>query len=433
MNTIIKGPARLATTVALVLCLGAASTDLQAFGGSPVDEDPASAYSLEGKSASEVEADVAQVYSEIALAAYGDALMLARELHSRILEFIARPSAETLAVARQAWLDARPPYQQTEVYRFGNEIVDEWEGKVNAWPIDEGFIDYVDVSYGKHSEGNPLSTANIVSSERISIDGRQVDISALDTELLAGLLQEAGGIETNIATGYHAVEFLLWGQDLNPADARMSSGQRPASDYAKGKACGDGHCQRRALLLRTVSELIMEDLAEMVRAWSPSGQARQDLASKGVYEVALTGIVELAAAELAGERMRVGLELHDQEEEHDCFSDNTHNSHFYNLVGIENVYYGRYLRHDGRTVQGASLAAVVASLDSELDARLRTRLKEAREAVGALVASYERKGEPYDWLLDAGNPEGNAMIQASIDSLLKLAEAGESVMALLVR
>ena len=86
-------------------------------------------------------------YADLALAAYSDALSEARELRGQIDALLAQPNAETLAAARQAWRDARVPCMQTEVFRFGNAVVDEWEGQVNAWPLDEGLIDYVDEDY----------------------------------------------------------------------------------------------------------------------------------------------------------------------------------------------------------------------------------------------------------------------------------------------
>ena len=93
-------------------------------------------------------------YADIAHATYEDSLITARKLQSAIDAFLKSPSAATLDAAKEAWLNARVPYQKTEVFRFGNVIVDEWEGKVNAWPLDEGLIDYVSTDYGTESYEN---------------------------------------------------------------------------------------------------------------------------------------------------------------------------------------------------------------------------------------------------------------------------------------
>ena len=156
---------------------------------------------------------VLKTYADIALAGYEDALTTAKALDAATDGLIANASEATLAAAREAWKAARPSYQQTEAFRFGNAIVDEWEGKVNAWPLDEGLIDYVAASYGTESDENGLYTANVIANPKITIDGAEVDATEITPGFLQDTLQEAGGIESNVATGYHAIEFLLWGQD----------------------------------------------------------------------------------------------------------------------------------------------------------------------------------------------------------------------------
>ncbi len=84
---------------------------------------------------------VLDIYADIAHAMYEDSLITAETLKSTVDALVAKPTHANLVRARAAWLAARVPYQQTEGYRFGNAIVDDWEGKVNAWPLDEGLID----------------------------------------------------------------------------------------------------------------------------------------------------------------------------------------------------------------------------------------------------------------------------------------------------
>ncbi|MEP2181721.1 imelysin family protein, partial [Roseibium sp.] len=159
-------------------------------------------------------ADVLSTYGDVAEATFTDSLVTAKELKTAIDALIANPSDETLAAARTAWIAARNPYQQTEAYRFGNAIVDDWEGKVNAWPLDEGLIDYVDASYGEESEENAFYAANVIANASLKVGGETIDATAITPVFLAEQLQEAGEVESNVATGYHAIEFLLWGQDL---------------------------------------------------------------------------------------------------------------------------------------------------------------------------------------------------------------------------
>ena len=110
--------------------------------------------------------------------------------------------------------------------------------------------------------------------------------------------------------------------------------------------------------------------------------------------------------------------LHDPEEEHDCFSDNTHNSHYYDALGIANVYLGRYQRVDGSTVEGPSLADLVAGDGPGARREMRAKLDATLAAMQAIKDKADSGEMAYDQMIGEGNPEGNAMVQAAIDALL---------------
>jgi putative iron-regulated protein len=374
---------------------------------------------------------VIDTYADIAQAIYEDALAGAKALQKAVDAFLAKPGEASLKAARQAWLAARDPYQTSEVYRFGNAIVDDWEGKVNAWPLDEGLIDYVDESYGKESDENPLFTANVIANPKIVHGGETVDATKITKALLSEALHEIGKVEANVATGYHAVEFLLWGQDLNGTGP--GAGNRPWTDYAKGKACTHGNCDRRGAYLEVATDLLVDDLAWMAAQWGPKGEARKGLAEgeedAGLSAI-LTGMGSLSYGELAGERMKLGLLLHDPEEEHDCFSDNTHNSHYRNVVGIRGVYLGEYVRSNGKTVKGPSVSQLVAKADAALDRELRAKLDKTVAALAALKKRAETV-EAYDQMIGENNAAGNAVVQAAIDALTDQTKSIERAVAAL--
>src|SRR5690606_33478025 len=212
----------------------------------------------------------------------------------------------------------------------------------------------------QHEMGNEGATANLIANQSLTIGGETLDVSELTPQLLADL-NEVGGSEANVATGYHAIEFLLWGQDLNGFEA--VAGQRPVTDYAQGEDCTNGNCDRRASYLDAATDLLVSDLQWMVDQWSADEQGNyraellalpaQEVFQKMLFgmgslslgelagermKVMLFGMGSLSLGELAGERMKVALEANSYEDEHDCFSDNTHNSHYYNGKGIQNVY-----------------------------------------------------------------------------------------------
>ena len=360
--------------------------------------------------------DVLVNYSNIAEATYGDSLTTARALKAAIDTLLKNPTADTLAAARKAWIAARVPYMQTEAFRFGNPVVDGWEGRVNSWPLDEGLIDYVSEAYGGDNPENEFYAADVIANPHLKIGGQTVDASKITPALIRDTLHEAGGVEANVASGYHAIEFLLWGQDLHGTEA--GAGERPATDYDL-KACTNGNCDRRAAYLTAVTDLLIEDLAWMTAQWGAKGEARGFIMKdeKAGLTAAFTGLGSLSYGELAGERMKLGLIIHDPEEEHDCFSDNTHNSHRGDVIGIRNVYLGRYTRTDGSTVSGPSVSDLVRDKSPDIDTRVRAALDFTVGKMDAMVARAETV-EAYDQMIGPNNPDGNAVVQAGIDALV---------------
>jgi len=362
---------------------------------------------------------VVKHYAEMVYAVYSDSLSTAKALQTAVDAFLAKPNDETLKAAKEAWFASRVPYLQTEAFRFGNTIIDDWEGQVNAWPLDEGLIDYVDKSY-EHALGNPAAGANIIANTEIQVGEEKVDVKDITPEKLASL-NELGGSEANVATGYHAIEFLLWGQDLNGTGP--GAGNRPASDYLEGQGATGGHNDRRRAYLKAVTDLLVKDLEEMVGNWAPNvaDNYRATLEAEPVNDglrKMLFGMGSLSLGELAGERMKVSLEANSPEDEQDCFSDNTHYSHFYDAKGIRNVYLGEYTRPDGTKVAGPSLSSLVAKADPAADATLKADL-EATEAKIQVIVDHALKGEHYDQLIAADNAAGNQIVRDAIAALVK--------------
>ncbi|WP_414461697.1 imelysin family protein [Hyphomicrobium sp. DY-1] len=373
--------------------------------------------------------DIMKNYGDMAEAMYGDALAKAKDLDKSIDAFLAAPNAETLAAARTAWKASRVPYMQTEGFRFGNSIVDDWEGEVNSWPLDEGLIDYVDeASYGDTKEENPLYTANVIANKKIRLGPKMLDASTIDKNVIKKL-NSALDVESNVGTGYHAIEFLLWGQDLHGTGP--GAGERPASDYDL-KNCTHGNCDRRRDYLKAASGLLVDDLAEMVDDWKTDGKARKALAEQNdnaQLSTILTGLGSLSYGELAGERMKLGVLLHDPEEEHDCFSDNTHNSHYYDQVGMMEIWSGKY---DGVTpVGGPSIAELARDKAPDAAKRVDDAMAVTLEKIKAIKIKADSGEMAYDQMLAAGNEAGNKMILDAVDALVAQARAIEAVVAAL--
>ncbi|MDM9595680.1 MULTISPECIES: imelysin family protein [Pseudomonas] len=417
----IRMPLASASLLAIAIALAGCGESKDDKAAAPQAQAPAAASATAAPGAVDEAAGKAVVkhYAEMVHAVYSDSLSTAKTLQTAIDAFLAKPNDQTLMAAKQAWAAARVPYLQSEVFRFGNTIIDDWEGQVNAWPLDEGLIDYVDKSY-EHALGNPAASANIIANTEVQVGEEKVDVKDITPEKLASL-NELGGSEANVATGYHAIEFLLWGQDLNGTGP--GAGNRPASDYLEGQGATGGHNERRRAYLKAVTQLLVQDLEEMVANWAPnvSDNYRAKLEAEPVADglrKMLFGMGSLSLGELAGERMKVSLEANSPEDEQDCFSDNTHYSHFYDAKGIRNVYLGEYTRADGSKLSGPSLSELVAKVDPATDATLKADL-EATEAKIQVMVDHALKGEHYDQLIAADNAAGNQIVRDAIASLVK--------------
>ena len=334
-------------------------------------------------------ASVAGHYATLVHANYQDVLTTAVTMQDAIKAFTAAPSADTQAAARKAWLMAREYYGQTEAFRFYGGPIDNDdgpEGRINAWPMDESYVDSV----------NGKKTAGLVNNRK----------QAITKKALSGL-NERGG-EENIATGWHAIEFMLWGQDLS----ETGPGNRSFEDFVDGKA---PNADRRRQYLNVVTELLVDDLSGLVKAWAPGQKANYRAKfEKGGNESLRKMFVSLGSlsrGELAGERLEVALASQDQEDEHSCFSDNTHRDAVTNAKGIENVWLGRFVRVDGSTLQGPSLRDLVAAKNTALADKTSQQISGSVKAAEAIPAPFDRA------IAGAKDAPGRVSIEKTIASL----------------
>jgi putative iron-regulated protein len=345
----------------------------------------------------EVAAEARVTYADIVHASYEDSVEGATTLDTALAAFVAEPSEDGLGAARRAWLAAREPYLQTEVYRFYagpiDNPVDGPEGLLNAWPLDENYIDYtVDDA-----------AAGIVND-------LEQEISA---DAIAGLNE--GGGEKNISTGYHAIEFLLWGQDRS----ETGPGDRPYTDYLTDGSGTAENQDRRGTYLGTVSSLMLENLGALVDAWDANSGTENyrheflDVEPEESLRRILTGMILLAGNETGGERLQAALVTGEQEDEHSCFSDNTHRDMIQDVQGIVNVWDGLYVRVDGSRVQGTGVFEVLLAEDAELATEIDEKLDECLELANALEPPFDRE-------IATDNPDGNARVLALIEALGQL-------------
>ena len=334
-------------------------------------------------------------YANIVHASYSDSLELAKSMMTKIQSFLESPTEKGFEEAKESWINSRFPYLQTEVYRFyGGPIDDEDgpEGLLNAWPMDEAYVDYVKES----------PDSGIINNTK--------DYPEITKDLLISLNEKEG--EENISCGYHAVEFLLWGQDFN-ADG---PGNRPFTDYTTA-----ANADRRKKFLMVTVDLLIENLESLVNDWAPDQKNyRESFVNsrpKDSFQKILLGMTLLSGFELAGERILVAYESKAQEDEHSCFSDTTHNDAIYDIIGIKNVWTGKYTRADGSVIDGPGIRDFGSSVDAELTEKIDTSLS------SALKKSMEVP-RPFDQAILA--EEGSATSKSIISLIEELESTADS-------
>ena len=415
---------------------------------------------------------VLETNADIAFAAYSDSVDTARALSDAIDTFAGARTQENLDAAKMAWLVAREPYGQTEVYRFRLSPIDSTdyteedgpEGEINAWPLGEALIDYVVTSestlddfefdqVGVTTSSTPINGGGQVTGEEMPA----INIIASDVPITADLLSGTASAddERDVIAGYHAIEFLLWGQDLNNngvvttgADREMAvktaaapnlamGGQRPLEDFTSNPGA-----DRRIEFLQVAVAKLIADLESVTAGWEDGvdGNYRDqfttfldvDEAKERLTQI-LTGMGTLSEGELAGERMQIAFSANSQEDEHSCFADNTHRDILLNYVGIANSFYGDYSGYDAnlngmdddgdntaRAVSGYGFDDYAADVGGELAtvaAALDAALAVTAGDVGDIDAAA-RSGSPVDVLIqDANRTDPDNPMRAAILSL----------------
>ena len=344
------------------------------------------ALSLAACSSSDPAAGVVQQYAKNLGQNYADEVPKLEALQAAVDAFVAAPSASGLAAAQQAWLDARPLYSESEYSRFYGGPIDAAQGGMNEWPIDEAFIDY--------------TVANAMGG----IINDPQHYPQLTPAVLAAS-DEKGGIE-NLSTGFHAVEFLLWGQR---PDQTQGPGERPFTDYVDGGTAANQ--DRRRTYLQSATQLLVSDMRGLAAAWdltdsSSYGSQFVHATPKASLTKLYRGFSQMAISELLYERLDDPFISRDQKDEESCFSESTIDDLVNNALGVEDVYLGRY----GATV-GPSVSDLVRAKSPALDMQLTQQLAAIRAAIAAIPPPFD-----HAVLAPAGSPANDA-VGAAVQSM----------------
>lgn len=369
----------------------------------------------------DLKTNVVKNYSKIVYASYEDSYNKAVDLQTALNTLVATPTQSNFDAAKAAWKAAREPYGQTEAYRFYDGPIDDAdgpEGALNAWPLDENYIDYT------------LNTSGTVVNTGIIHD--LTTYPTISGATLASLNEQGG--EKNISIGYHAIEFLLWGQDYIDVNTNLGQGgNRSYTDYTNTST----NYARRGEYVKACAQLLIDDLAKLKAEWAEGGAYRTSFEALPTDEALakiLTGIGVLSKSELAGERMFTALEANavdnPQEDEHSCFADNTHRDIITNAQGISNVLAGTYVRTTGTTVGNAaySIYALLTVVKPEIVNTSATSLKTLNTSAMAKVNAMP---VPFDKTVTEENVADNGPVLQAVTALQnqgdKIAEAATAL------
>ena len=354
--------------------------------------------------------DVRKNYINIAYANYSETLADAISLQQAIEAFTNNSTAANFTLAKAAWIKARESYGQSEAFRFAGGPIDKGdlspEGRLNAWPLDESHIDYV---FGDDESGL-INDPNFILSES-AILGKNTE----------------GDDERKISTGYHAIEFLLWGQDLSVG---AGAGQRHVTDYTTRS-----NSKRRKEYLFHVGNILVKDLSYLVAEWANNGNYRKQLLAlnqKEFLQNLLTSIGKMAKGELGAERIGAALISQDKEDEHSCFSDNTHRDTYLNAKGVLNVYLGEYTDANGQKIgdQKKSVYNYLLPKNSQLAGDLKILLEKVVSKTDEL-SELAIKGYPFDQIIKSNDANRKTLEAVKKDLFIigeKIVELGKSLL-----
>ena len=344
---------------------------------------------------------LANSYANLVSHYYNEVSLSTQEMHNAIIKFVQAPDNNSLTNAKNKWIAARSIYGITEAFRFYGGPIDGVnkygeegpEGLINAWPLNEAYIDYVKGS----------SNAGIINNLSLEINN--------DTIIAANMSED----DADVSTGWHAIEFLLWGQDFSLETA----GIREASDYLP---TNEINIRRRAYLVAT-SALLLEHINWLSMEWLENGEGRKAFLNKNDPGGAiLTGIATLAGFELSSERIATALDSGDPEDEHSCFSDQTHNDVKANFNGIINVYLGKGLNGESFS---PSISEFVAKNNLKLHENILEIINETNISINNITVPFDKM------LSEPKNGPGRQAAEKTVSNLLVLAknfkEAGKDL------
>lgn len=242
------------------------------------------------------------------------------------------PTEANLEAARQAWRDARLPWEQSEGFLFGPVDQQGIDPSIDSWPVNVADLDAV------------LASNNTLT--KTYIDG------------LEGTLK-----------GFHTIEYLLFG----------TSGKKPVTDFNT----------RQFEYLRACAQSLKGSTKQLYDAWQPGGanfgktvmEAGENgnnvyLSQKSALQELADGIITITD-EVGNGKINDPLVQKDVTLEESRFSANSKADFSDNIKSVRNIYIGGL----DNASTGESLSDIVKAKDAALDTKIKTQIEAAINAI----------------------------------------------------
>ncbi|SEW28386.1 Uncharacterized iron-regulated protein [Chitinophaga sp. YR573] len=278
--------------------------------------------------------------AKTAIPGYEDLVAKATTFDNVVTALNATPNAANLAAAQTAWRNMRSTWEQCEGYLIGPVEDDNYDPNMDTWPVDYVQMDSL------------LASANTLEV---------TDIEALSTLSLRG---------------YHPIEYILWGTD----------GQRTAESLTA----------RQIKYINSLTADLKNTCTKLRDSWITSGGnygAKVLAAGKGTqpFTTKLSAFVAIASglADICGEvgdsKMKEPYDAKDPSIVESPFSGNSLADFKNNITGAYNVYMGKFLGNEGK-----SLHHLVAAKNLSLDNKIQQQFAAAIGSFDAITLPYEK-------------------------------------------
>lgn len=284
--------------------------------------------------------DATQVLSDVGtkviLATYLDLDAKADALAESVSAFSDERSQENLDDARQAWKDARRPWEQSEAFLFGPVSIRGIDPSIDSWPLN-----------------------------KTDLDGVLANGETLDKDYIDALPESQ--------KGFHTIEYLLFGQGN---DKKLEEFTDREFEY-----------------LSAVTLSFKGATSALAAAWDPdrgnfldtlkrAGEIGAYTSQKAAVEELIDGMIGICD-EVATGKIEDPFNSGDRTLEESAFSDNSNLDFQDNIRSVRNVYLGGY-----GSESGEGISTLVAARNPELDSRFKDEVDAAIAAIGEMSPTF---------------------------------------------